>query len=93
MMEGPDIWDYLLKVWKTMCSAIDEGLSAEGELQGGLHVQRKARFLYTQHHMDESANTREERLVTLLPSVSRMPHRELSLPLPPAARREFCRLF
>ncbi len=63
MTEGPDIWDYLLKVWKTMCSAIDEGLSAEGELQGGLHVQRKARFLYTQHHMDESANTREERLV------------------------------
>lgn len=29
-VEGPEIWDYLLKIWRTMSAAIDEGLSAEG---------------------------------------------------------------
>lgn len=62
-VEGPEIWDYLLKIWRTMSAAIDEGLSAEGELFGGLGVQRKAKFLYRQHHIDESAKTREDRLV------------------------------
>ena len=32
MMEGPDIWDYLLKVWKTMCSAIDEDVYKRQDL-------------------------------------------------------------
>ena len=63
MNEGAEIWDYLLTVWKTMCRAIDEGLSAEGELAGGIHVQRKAKYLYNRRHMDESATTRENRLL------------------------------
>ena len=62
-MEGPGIWDYLLHVWHVMCAAIDQGLSAEGELHGGLHVQRKAKFLYEQHPENESPRTKEERLV------------------------------
>lgn len=46
-----------------MKASIREGLRASGELAGGLHVQRKARSLYRQRHMDESAKTKESRLV------------------------------
>ena len=44
--EGPEIWDFLMEVWLTMKAAIDEGLSREGVLPGGLNVQRKAKYLY-----------------------------------------------
>ena len=46
--EGPEIWDFLMDVWQTMKSAIDEGLSKTGTLPGGLNVQRKAKYLYEQ---------------------------------------------
>ena len=44
--EGPEIWDFLMEVWQTMKNAIDEGLSREGVLPGGLNVHRKAKYLY-----------------------------------------------
>ena len=44
--EGPEIWDFLMEVWLTMKNAIDEGLSKEGVLPGGLNVQRKAKYLF-----------------------------------------------
>jgi len=44
--EGPEIWDFLMEVWQTMKAAIDEGLSREGVLPGGLNVHRKAKYLY-----------------------------------------------
>ena len=46
--EGPEIWDFLMEVWQTMKNAIDEGLSKDGILPGGLNVSRKAKFLYEQ---------------------------------------------
>ena len=62
-MEGPRIWDYLEEVWNQMKRTIKEGLKSEGVLAGGLGVQRKAAFLYNQYHMDESAETKENRIV------------------------------
>ena len=59
-----------------MKNTVYEGLEAEGELPGSLHVHRKAKYLYTQRHMDESANTKYNRIVsahTLLPLLSKMP--------------------
>ncbi len=44
--EGPEIWDFLMEVWLTMKNAIDEGLSKDGVLPGGLNVHRKAKYLY-----------------------------------------------
>ena len=44
--EGPEIWDFLMEVWLTMKNAIDEGLSKEGILPGGLNVRRKAKYLF-----------------------------------------------
>lgn len=62
-VEGRDIWIYLGDVWRTMKKAIDEGLYAEGTLAGGIGLQRKAKILYRQKHIDESPNTRENRIV------------------------------
>ena len=61
--EGESIKDYLFEVWKTMQNAISEGLSKSGTLPGGLSVERKAQFLFNQKHIDESPQTRENRLV------------------------------
>lgn len=48
MCEGPDIWDYLARVWQVMKSAVERGIEAEGVLPGGLGVRRKA-FSYHMH--------------------------------------------
>ena len=61
--EGDGIWLYLGEVWKCMKNAVARGLETEGTLKGGLEVQRKAKMLYRQKHIDESAETRENRLV------------------------------
>lgn len=44
--EGEEIWDYLAEIWKAMQNAIEEGLSREGVLPGGLNIVRKAKYLY-----------------------------------------------
>ena len=59
----PDIKDYLESIWDAMTDSIKRGLNAEGVLPGGLNVRRKARYLYLQRHIDESPETRENRLV------------------------------
>lgn len=59
----PDIKEFLEEIWACMVQSIRRGLKAEGILPGGLNVQRKARHLYNQRHIDESPETRESRLV------------------------------
>ncbi len=61
--EGREIYVYLHDIWKAMKNSINAGLSTHGVLDGGLHVERKAQFLYNQSHIDESDITRENRLV------------------------------
>ena len=61
--EGPGIWDYLSEVWQVMQNAIRDGLEARGVLQGGIALQRKARYLHRQRHVDESEETRTNRLI------------------------------
>ncbi len=63
MREGKEIYDFLYNVWDTMKNAIHEGLTTSGILPGGLEVERKAQHLYNQRHIDESAVTRENRIV------------------------------
>lgn len=54
---------FLLSVWQVMCNSILEGLTHTGTLPGGLNVERKAQHLFNQRHIDESPQTRENRLV------------------------------
>lgn len=61
--EGVEIWDYLSQIWHAMLNAIQEGLTNEGVLFGGLNVHRKAKYLLNQRHIDENAETKENRLV------------------------------
>ncbi len=61
--EDEDFPAYLLEVWRTMQNAIRQGLTHSGTLPGGLGVKRKAQKLYNQRHIDESPQTRENRLV------------------------------
>lgn len=61
--EESDLKTFLLNVWKTMQNSIFEGLSKTGTLPGGISVERKAQFLYNQKHIDESPQTKENRLV------------------------------
>jgi len=42
MTEGPEIYDYLARVWKVMTNAIRRGIEEDGILPGGLQVRRKA---------------------------------------------------
>ncbi len=61
--EGKDIWEYLAEIWRVMKRSVDDGLSSRGVLPGCLGTQRKANHLYNQRHIDESAQTRENRMV------------------------------
>ena len=61
--EGEGFWDHIDQVWATMKKAIAAGLADEGVLPGGLSVKKKARSLYRSQHIDESAETRENRMV------------------------------
>jgi len=46
--EGEEIWDFLMEVWQVMKRSIEEGVTADGVLPGGLKVQRKAKYLHIQ---------------------------------------------
>ncbi len=61
--EGPDVWEYLAQVWQVMQEAIKRGIQTEGILHGGLGLQRKARYLFRQKHIDESEETKTNRLI------------------------------
>jgi len=61
--EGEDFWDFMYEIWACMKESIKEGIHATGTLPGGLEVQKKAHSLYSSQHIDESSETRENRLV------------------------------
>jgi L-serine dehydratase len=61
--EGNELLDYLGDVWERMKLTIHEGLTTSGVLPGILGTQRRAQHLYNQRHIDEAAQTRENRLV------------------------------
>ena len=63
MTEGLEIWPFLAKVWKAMRWAIADGLNAEGTLPGGLHLERKAKYLYEQAAKNQMAQVRETRII------------------------------
>jgi len=61
--EGKEIWRHLEGVWKVMQNAIERGLENEGILHGGIGTQRKAKYLYRQRHIDETEETKTNRLI------------------------------
>lgn len=61
--EDNEFYDYMKKAWETMKKSIKRGLSDEGILPGGLNVQKKAKSLIESQHIDETRETRENRMV------------------------------
>ena len=61
--EDKDFYKYMTLIWETMKDCIQRGLEDEGVLPGGLNVQKKAKFLFNQEHIDESRETKENRLI------------------------------
>lgn len=59
----PDAEQYLTEVWAQMRATIKEGLNSEGELPGGLGVQRKAKYLWQSKHIGETEEIAENRMI------------------------------
>ena len=62
-IEGPEFVTYLQQIWEAMKTSVRRGLSDTGVLPGGLEVQKKAKSLFNSQHIDETAETRENRMV------------------------------
>jgi len=62
-VEGDGFWEHMADVWEAMKESIHKGLEDEGILPGGLDVHKKAKQLFHMQHVDESAETRENRMV------------------------------
>ena len=61
--ESEEIKTYLSEVWEAMKQAVERGVAQSGVLPGGLDVERRAKVLFDGITPDESAETRENRLV------------------------------
>lgn len=61
--EDGEIKSFLYEIWQVMKDEIQSGLTTTGVLPGGLGVQRVAQLLYNRRHIDESPETRENRIV------------------------------
>ena len=61
--ENEGFTDYMHAVWEVMKTSIKKGLADTGKLPGGLEVEKKAKYLYTSQHVDETPVTKENRLV------------------------------
>lgn len=60
----PDIRPHLELVWQTMKDSVRRGLSKDGVLGGGLHLERKARTLYSENAKFELSLIHENRRVS-----------------------------
>ncbi len=61
--EGEGFEEYMYGIWNSMKKSVKKGLSDEGVLPGGLEVQKKAKMLFNNQHIDETSETRENRIV------------------------------
>ena len=53
-MEGKSLRQYLAGIWFAMQRAVENGLAADGELPGVLHLQRRAKHLYNMRCYNEA---------------------------------------
>lgn len=61
--EGEQILDYMQQIWQVMQSCVNDGLSREGILPGGLNVVRRAKTLFAVEQ-DITRHTRKDRIVS-----------------------------
>ena len=61
--EGPEIWDFLARIWETMKAAINRGIHTAGTLPGGLRLERKAKTMYEHIVPNERPQLMELRMI------------------------------
>ncbi len=61
--EDENFLDYMHSIWDAMKTSVKNGLIDSGYLPGGLGVQKKAKSLFNNQHVDETAVTKENRVV------------------------------
>ncbi len=61
--ENDDFYGYMQSIWETMKVSVENGLADSGVLPGGLDVLKKAKALFNNQHIDETAETKENRMV------------------------------
>ena len=62
-IEGEGFYAHMERIWNAMKTSIENGISDEGILPGGLGVHKKAKQLYNSYKENENRETREDRLV------------------------------
>ena len=62
--EGEEIREYIRQIWDIMKNSIQSGLTAAGVLPGTLQVSKKAKKLLNSEHIDETPETKENRLIS-----------------------------
>ena len=62
--EDKDFDKYLGKIWDAMKNSIANGLEEEGMLPGGLDVHKRAHHLINLQHIDETPETKKNRLIS-----------------------------
>ena len=61
-IEPKETFNYLAFIWEKMKECINIGLNTSGTIPGSLNLQRKAGHLFSQKHIDETSETRENRI-------------------------------
>lgn len=61
--EYEEFSDFMMEIWYTMKQSIKRGIDDDGILPGGLDVHKRAKYLFNSQHIDETAETRENRIV------------------------------
>lgn len=61
--EGDSLKKHIKTIWNAMKTSIENGIDDEGVLPGGLGVSKRAKTLFNGQHIDETAETRQNRLV------------------------------
>ncbi|MEE0946070.1 MAG: L-serine ammonia-lyase [Acutalibacteraceae bacterium] len=60
--EPKETFDYISFIWEKMKECIEMGLKTDGIIPGELKLQRKAGYLFSQKHFDETSETKENRI-------------------------------
>lgn len=59
-----DVFTHLGEMWNVMKESVETGLKKDGELNGRLNLERKAKSLYEKESIFENAITRENRILS-----------------------------
>ncbi|NVO03436.1 MAG: L-serine ammonia-lyase, iron-sulfur-dependent, subunit alpha [Bacteroidetes bacterium] len=68
--EAPELWEYLVLVWKEMKTCLERGLETEGVLPGSIHLSRKAMQYHLRSNGFAGTLKRKTRLYSFALAVS-----------------------